>query len=549
MVLEPDDSLSSIRAEINHLLGAYEAESASHQKMRAELEDKLRQTERLRERLEAGRVMDILRRAMETVTEIRVLQLAVSLSELQSHKSVTDIPAIVGRCAADLMHFSDLKAQDTEIMKFCIAVTEGVRQQLLEQFLVHFEHHLNDEESESADEDWVQFVRVSKDWLLAYALVSLLPLCSKSTPESRVVDRYNEAVDEILLPLWGRYLFHLKHAREAQSQEQILWTFQYSIHFCHLVINMVKSILDSGQLKIILNANYQLASNSHVINKVTRFMRSHVAQVLVSCDQTDKDSFYENIVMLVEASLDFDHQLQLQEPTYIQDSSLSSIFVDTAVLRDIWVLRDCDYFKERMQMCSHEAFEFKFSSADSPFPRCFHGVYTSIVLLVAASQRYQYLPRLAIDKFSSAILEPLMLCGMGFLLYRVRHNRVLRSITEERFSEYANEQENLKPPAELEDLRVTADYFQQAMKSIPSKLCFGFGRLSRRWKALLPWIKSAAFADLPPKNLVVKVFDTSGSSMEGTMSDRGSLTDVQYSIEQVATMVNELERQWKSALR
>ena len=548
-VLNPEESFSSLKTDVQSLEAEHEAAVAAHQRVREQMLEKLRLVESLSERLEAGQVMDKLRRSAEIVTEIRVLQLAQSLQELQSNTDVTTIPSIVSRCAADLIHVNEGKSQDTEIMKFCGTVTDSVRRRVLEQFLHRFEEHLTDDkdEDESDDEDWARFVKESKEWLLAYSLVSLLPLCSRSTSEGRVVERFSEALDEILLPLWGRYHFHLDHARESQSQDQVLWTFQYSIHFCHLVIGMIKSILASGQMKIILNVNYQLASNSHVINKITRFMRSHVAQVLVDCDQSDSTRFFDTVLVLIEASLEFDHQLQLQEPAYVRDCTLCSIFVDTAAIRDVWIERDFDFFKDNMLLASLETFEFKFSSHESvPTHRCFHGVYMSIVLLFAASQRYQFLPRLAVDRFSHLILEPLLLCGMGFLLYQIRHDPVLRSITEERYFESNLISTEDSEPVELRELVDSGAYFQQALKNLPSRLCFGFGRLPRKWKMLLPWIKSASFADLPPKNLVMKVFDAMGRDWDAANSDKLVLTDVQYCIEQVAAMVTEMERQYRS---
>ena len=550
-VLDPEESLSSLKTDVQSLETEHEAAVAAHQRLRERMLEKLRLVERLSERLEAGQVMDKLRRSAEIVTEIRVLQLAQSLQELQSNTDVTTIPSIVSRCAADLIHVNEGKSQDTEIMKFCGTVTDSVRRRVLEQFLHRFEEHLTDDkdEDESDDEDWARFVKESKEWLLAYSLVSLLPLCSRSTSESRVVERFSEALDEILLPLWGRYHFHLDHARESQSQDQVLWTFQYSIHFCHLVIGMIKSILDSGQMKIILEVNYQLASNSHVINKITRFMRSHVAQVLVDCDQSDPARFFDTVLVLIEASLEFDHLLQLQEPAYVRDCTLCSIFVDTAAIRDVWIERDLNFFKDNMLLASLETFAFKFSSTESvPSHRCFHGVYMSIVLLMAASLRYQYLPRLAVDRFSNLVLEPLLLCGMAFLLYHIRHNPVLRSITEERYFENNLISMEDSAPVELREFIDSGAYFQQALRNLPSRLCFGLGRLPRKWKMLLPWIKSASFADLPPKNLVVKVFDAMGRDWDAANSEKlVVLTDVQYCIEQVAALVTEMERQYRSS--
>ena len=198
-----------------------------------------------------------------------------------------------------------------------------------------------------------------------------------------------------------------------------------------------------------------------------------------------------------------------------------------------------------------EAFEFKFSSANAgSLQSCYHGVYMSIVLLMAATQRYQYLPKGAVDKFANVVLEPLLLSGMGLLLYRIRHNPVLRSITEERYNEGSpNIVGVAEVPNELKELLDSGTYFQQALRNLPARICYGFGRIQRKWKMLLPWIKSASFADIPTQNLVTKAFDAMGRDWETPVFEKLLLTDVQYSIEQVAAMVNEIERQYHAGVR
>ena len=117
---------------MQQLEAEYETAVAVHRQLREQMAEKQRLIESLIQRLEAGHVMNKLQRATEIVTEIRVLQLARSLQELQSHTDVSAIPGIVSRCAADLAHFNEGKSQETEIMKFCVTVAEGVRRQLLE---------------------------------------------------------------------------------------------------------------------------------------------------------------------------------------------------------------------------------------------------------------------------------------------------------------------------------------------------------------------------------------------------------------------------------
>ncbi len=105
---------------------------------------------------------------------------------------------------------------------------------------------------------WGSFLTSSRDWLLAYSLLCMLPV-ALTEPPTAVESAYLAAIDEALLPLWGRFDFHLKQAsgaiqerRSAEasseirtadgSKQQVLWTFQYCISHAQLLVDLCTQI-------------------------------------------------------------------------------------------------------------------------------------------------------------------------------------------------------------------------------------------------------------------------------------------------------------------
>ena len=178
--------------------------------------------------------------------QIQLLQLAKVLSELQHFTDVRQIPEMM----QDLMSaLPDHLQKDSAIHKKIIKIVTTMKDSLLKSFHADFNSHLQSNEgSTDAKEMWSNFLIVARDWLMAYALVSLLPTLI-SDSRSQILEKYTEALDEALTPLWGRFHFHLTSARESKSFEQFVWTFSYAKSFVSLLINLCTQLTSSGQLQ------------------------------------------------------------------------------------------------------------------------------------------------------------------------------------------------------------------------------------------------------------------------------------------------------------
>jgi hypothetical protein len=130
-----------------------------------------------------------------------------------------------------------------------IQVVSSLKKSVLKAFHAEFEVRLEDNrESSDAKTMWSTFLGAARDQLLAYALISLLPVVI-SDSINLILEKYIAALDEALTPLWGRFHSHLSSARESQSFEQVLWTFSYAKSFISLSIDLCFQLTDTGQLQ------------------------------------------------------------------------------------------------------------------------------------------------------------------------------------------------------------------------------------------------------------------------------------------------------------
>lgn len=178
--------------------------------------------------------------------QIQLLILAKALSGLQRFAHVRDIPDLIH----GLMSTLPKHLQSTcKIYKNIIVTVTNMKASLLQSFHSDFNSHLeSNEDSEDAKEMWSNFLIVARDWLVAYALVSLLPTLI-SDSRSQILEKYTDALDEALTPLWGRFHFHLTTARESKSFEQFVWTFSYAKSFVALLIDLCTQLTSTGQLQ------------------------------------------------------------------------------------------------------------------------------------------------------------------------------------------------------------------------------------------------------------------------------------------------------------
>lgn len=494
-------------------------------------------------RLDADQTFEKVRRCLAIVTEIGVLELAQRLTALQSYPSLASVPPLVVECIGILRSMNNASLQNTRIYEFCVEVAEGVRGRVLGEFLLFFERHLDAGGGEAEAGDWVGFVAASRDWLLAYVLVSLLPLAMTQGSGSAVLARFCESADEALLPLWGRFQFHLEHARESQSRDQILWTFQYALYFSRLLVDMCGGVLLDGSLAAVCDCDYRSAMAAHVVGKVTRFMRAHVAAVLVRCDE---QSFGSTVLALAENALLYDHRAAELSDT--REARLCGVLLDSPATSALWLQRDAAYFKAALlRACDANAYSPSFSEQDARGPlRCYRCLYASMRLYASATQRYRYADPAGRARLSGAVLEPLLLAAMALLLFRVRAHPLLRSVTEERRSDDMHPTARGLPP-ELEELVDSVDYYRRCLLGLAAE-AHSSGRLGARWRPLLPWVKSAAYSNLTPAHCVERVFDGAEEPTVTSAGEAGGSSDVEVVVATVGAMSAELQRQCRALL-
>ena len=219
----------------------------------------------------------------------------------------------------------------------------------------------SDISSSNNNNSWILFLEQSREWLLAYTCISLLPILNSESCKVMIKDTYIEALDQALTPLWGRFYFQLSYTRETfaeltntttsttntetntttnttnsntntnNSIESLLWTFSYTRTFLDMVLGLVSELAESSVLQGIYEYNYDTIAMEYVIDKIIKFIRAHYADIIVLYTplllQTSQSTSYDiHIVILVEYAFDLDdyiHQYLLLHSKSGHNSDLS----------------------------------------------------------------------------------------------------------------------------------------------------------------------------------------------------------------------------------
>lgn len=243
---EDRQALSKIKSQSIELLNEWSKYEAEEAVVNSGLQNVLSDIAEVRRQIDDESLSMKIREYSSLQNQVQLLQLAKVLSELQLFTDVRQIPGMM----QDLMSaLPDHLQKDSAIHKKIIKIVTTMKDSLLKSFHADFNSHLqNNEGSTDAKEMWSNFLIVARDWLMAYALISLLPTLI-SDSRSQILEKYTEALDEALTPLWGRFHFHLTSARESKSFEQFVWTFSYAKSFVSLLINLCTQLTSSGQLQ------------------------------------------------------------------------------------------------------------------------------------------------------------------------------------------------------------------------------------------------------------------------------------------------------------
>ena len=449
---EGDGTVAGCVASSQSLVGLYEDTERGAARQRERDEALVSRVSAQHEHFHSVDVMAMLQRQRELELNLQFMQVIEALARLEASDDVDEIPRLV---LLVQQHMPPRLPRQTATKRRLDTVVAAKRTSLLTSFHAQFEAHLS-EAAEPGDTNlWSAFLLTARTWLLAYATTSLLPAVLSESP-TRVVDLYQqEVLEEALLPLWGRFLFHLTAAREDSSQDQLLWTFGYARSHVELLCDLCGS-LASGLLQRLCLGAYREAGAGHVVDKAVRFLRAHVAKIVLahcgssggsagaagSGSKSDGDGDGGALLRVLESSLELDRFLSEQCP---REGALTvtAVFCDAPAVFRLWLEADWAKLRALAEAVCFEAdcvYRPAFSSAvdpplsplllEGPRPRlfCYRGVYELLSLFVLASRRYELLPAAAQADLCGAVLEPLLLAAVGLVLLRVPSCQVLHAI-------------------------------------------------------------------------------------------------------------------------
>jgi hypothetical protein len=130
---------------------------------------------------------------------IQLLSLAKKISNLQQFSNIQDMPDLI----FDVIDYMpQYLPKGCIIEKILIQTVSILKESLLLSFHKEFEIHLEGNRDENdAKMLWSNFLGIARDWLLAYALVSLLPIVI-SDSRSLILEKYTDALDEVNIYLF-----------------------------------------------------------------------------------------------------------------------------------------------------------------------------------------------------------------------------------------------------------------------------------------------------------------------------------------------------------
>lgn len=189
---------------------------------------------------------------------------------------------------------------ESKIKEIVIEIVNHCKQILLNKYHVLLNQKLDyDSFSKNSNDDtpvWEDYITESNNWLLSYTLLALFPSTLIQTNEANILEKFQEAFDEALIPFWGRFYHHLKVSRSfseemhgdtnlnnllnSYNQKQIIWSFKYAKSFFLMIYELNLNLTNNKDLISFLNINYNHAGNKFLIEKLIKFMRAHLASII-----------------------------------------------------------------------------------------------------------------------------------------------------------------------------------------------------------------------------------------------------------------------------
>lgn len=505
--------LRAIRQRALELRDRYRGELEERLEICSDLADKQTKVTSTLSQIDEAQISGKIAKFMSLQMKIQLMVLAKALGELEACSDVEQIPDIVLRVQAAAppaifrtMHIYRVVRETT--VQACAA--------LLKRFLQALEEHLSEENRSwsvsshpsGEGESWAVFLKQARSWLLAYTMVSILA-SSLMDSKQAVMEGFQSAMDEAFTPLWGRFFHHLKLGREAQSTEQVFWTFSFARSFLQMLLGLCAHITATDKLRALCDLDYARAGRDQIMDKALRFLRAHLAQVLVEQDALGEDlssRLFEDVLELDEWLAQFSAPLTLCAVLYDAKAWFHRI---------LWA-------EQRFvvsTLSSHctsttEAFVDMFGGEGSLL--CYKAVYHCVSIVQSCRHRYSFFPRSAQYLFSEVVLEPVLCMGLGLLLYRIRSDPVLFAVASGRYKQTGDEG---LCQTHVQTFARSVDYFQTALANAgregrrdeggseenqTAPLAASSTRCKRRWSIVQSWM---------PKILITETQSRQGFSL------------------------------------
>jgi hypothetical protein len=176
---ESNNSSLSILEELEHCfndcINQFKAERDKVQQLEDDLTLKKAEVELALERFNEPKLLDNINKYVITSNKIQLMILSNSLEKLKLSQSVVEIPDLI----LDVIdHVPSTLPKNLMIQRYLTEVIDSRRKEMLADFHSGFEHHLQQTLALPDDKSkmlWVSFLSQSREWLLAYSLLSLLP--------------------------------------------------------------------------------------------------------------------------------------------------------------------------------------------------------------------------------------------------------------------------------------------------------------------------------------------------------------------------------------
>ncbi len=330
------DQLARIQAASSILLREWQEVFHKHEAGMHALQESRQELSVIINKLDNANIEQRKRQLLEEEYKRKLLEMARSIDELErlstvigsasatgheNERHVREIQAVVLRMLDSLPHRA--LPTTSKLFQHMQSKIKHMSESILSHFHSRFENLLDQGETggnsinikdfndevekapENKSDGWAAFLDHSRSWLLAYVMIKLLPNII-SASNAMVIESYQEALDEALTPMWGRYRFHLKHSAWSGNKKQIVWAFHYATSITRIFYDLCthlgesKELLalfsfrdtpvigstsgvrgDPGEGKALLSRLYRRAGPAYLLSKSVKLFKAHLAMIVL----------------------------------------------------------------------------------------------------------------------------------------------------------------------------------------------------------------------------------------------------------------------------